>query len=139
MKPATPPISIAANFLCDTVSTCKQHRPIYTYRLARLGAEERCEFVRVLVVQLDQLSEQLLPLLNRSVPPRREGLLCSSDGIVQVLLAGDWHVPELLACGRVDAAVDLVGATLLAIDHVVELLKVEGGNFAWRHDCGCGM
>lgn len=31
--------------------------------------------------------------------------------------------------------VDVVGAALLAVYNVVELLEIERGNLSWRHDC----
>jgi len=103
--------------------------------LAGLLAEQRDELVMVGLEALGDLSEELLALLNGSVSPCWEGLLCSCNSIVQVLLAGNWDVPKLLAGGRVDSTVDLVRATLLAVYDVVELLEVEGGDFSWRHGC----
>jgi hypothetical protein len=32
---------------------------------------------------------------------------------------------------------DVVGAALLSVDNVVELLEVKGGDLAWRHDFNC--
>lgn len=87
--------------------------------------------------ELSNLVERLLPLLNGGVSPCWECLLCGLDSVVQVLLASNWHIPQLLAGCRVDAVVDLVGAALLAVDNVVELLEVESGHFSWRHGGGC--
>jgi hypothetical protein len=106
------------------------------YGLARLLAEQVCELIHVLAEELNELSEELLALLDGGVPPGGEGLLCGGDSIVQVLVAANWHIPEFLTSGRVDAVVDLVRATLLAIDDVVELLEVESGDLSRRHVCG---
>lgn len=89
----------------------------------------------MLLEKADQLAKQLLALLGGSSPPRREGLLCSSNSIVQVLGAGNGDIPQLLASGRVDTVVDLVRATVLAVDDVVELLEVESRDLSGRHDC----
>lgn len=45
--------------------------------------------------------EELLPLLERSVPVLLERLLCGHNSIVDILLGGDWQIPELLAGRRV--------------------------------------
>lgn len=135
MKPATPPTSMAANFLCKGVSTAQCNFRWFTYGLARLLAKERDKVVLVLLEEGNQLSKELLALLGRCSLPRREGLLRSSDGIVQVLGAGDGDIPQLLASGGVDAVVDLVRATVLAVDDVVELLEIERRDLSWRHDC----
>ena len=49
------------------------------------------------------------------------------------LLGANWHIPELLAGGGVHTMMDVVAATRLAINGVVEGLKVEGGDFGGRH------
>lgn len=79
----------------------------------------------VLLEQLRDLANKLLPLLNRGISPCGEGLLSGSNGVVQVLLGCNRDIPKLLASGRVDATMDLVGAALLAVDDVVELLEIE--------------
>jgi hypothetical protein len=127
---------MAANFLCKGVSAAQCDINWFTYGLARLLAQERDEVVLVLLEEADQLSEELLALLGRCGLPRGEGLLRSSDGIVQVLGAGDGDIPQLLASGGVDTVVDLVRATVLAVDDVVELLEIEGRDLSRRHNCG---
>lgn len=92
----------------------------------------------MLLEGLDELSQQLLPLVKRGSFPCGEGLLCGGNGVVEVLVARNGDVPELLASCRVDAVVDLVGAALLAVDDVVELVEVERGHLSGRHDCGSG-
>jgi len=104
------------------------------YRLARLLAKQICEIICVLLKETNELAEELLPLLNRCVPPCWERLLCSGDSVVQVLVASNGNVPKLLTSRRVDTVVDLVRATLLAVDDVVELLEVDTGNLSGRHD-----
>jgi len=90
----------------------------------------------VLLEEADQLAKKLLALLDWCSFPRREGLLCGGNSIVQVLIAANWHIPELLASGGVDTVVDLVRATLLTVDDVVELLEIESGDLSRRHVCG---
>ncbi len=94
----------------------------------------------MLFVGFCELFQVLSPLLKRRVPPRDERLLCGCNSIVQVVLAGNGDVPQLLPCSGVDTMVDLVRTTLLAVDNIVKLVKLERGNFSWRHICDlyCG-
>lgn len=105
-----------------------------TYGLAGLLAQQSDEVILVLLEEANQLTKELLALRDGCGFPLGEGLLRSSDSIVQVLCAANGDIPQLLASGGIDAMVDLVGATVLAVDDVVELLEVESGNLSGRHD-----
>lgn len=98
-------------------------------RLARLLAEQRDEFLGMLAEEVGEFQQQLLSLLEWRVPPSRECLLSSHDGIVEVLVGRNWDVPKLLAGSRVHAMVDILATSLLAIDGVVKLLEIQGRNF----------
>jgi hypothetical protein len=135
MNPATPPISIAANFLCGTVRfNCNFRVRSVTYGLARLLAQQRGELVGVLCESVGELQQKLLPLLNGGVSPGGERLLGGSDSVVEVLFGSNGDVPELRACCGVHAMVNVIAAALLAVDDVVKLVELEGGDLGWRHD-----
>ena len=125
MKPATQPTSMAANFLCKGVSTAQCNFRWFTYGLARLLAKERDEVVLVLLEEGNQLSKELLALLDRHISELLVGLFGALDGSVNVLLRGNGHGPELLAGGRVDTVVLLVAADLLAGDGVGERVPLD--------------
>ena len=48
--------------------------------------------------------------------------------IVDVLLRGDWQVPQLLRGRWVDSIMDILGCPLLTIDDVEELSEVDCGD-----------
>lgn len=96
-----------------------------TYGLASLLAEQVDHLLRVLVPDIAVLQEELLALLNRHVSELLEGLGGALDGSVDILLGGDGHRPELLACGRVDTVVLVLGVDLLAGDGVGEGVPLD--------------
>lgn len=117
---------MAANFLCEIIRTTTPYTwSVATYWLSGLLAEQGSELLGMLLEKLCNLSKKLLPLLNWGISPCWECFLRSGDSVVHILLSGNGNIPEFLSGSGVDTTVDLVRATLLAIDNVVELLEVE--------------
>lgn len=85
-------------------------------------------------VEVLELDEQLLPLLNGHEAELLVGPLGRHDGVVDILLGAHGDGPQLLASGGVHTVVLLLGWALLAVDDVVELVKLDAGNFGGRHD-----
>lgn len=88
----------------------------------------------MLHVELLELDEKLLPLLNGHIAVLLKGTLGRDDGVVDILLSAHGNGPQLLARSRVHAIMLLLGRARLAVDDVVELVKLDGGNFGGRHD-----
>lgn len=88
-------------------------------------AKKLNEIVAVSFETLHELTEEFFPLLDWRVSPFGEGLSCSYYGVIQILVAGNGDVPELLARSRIDAMMDLIGAAWLAVDNIVKLLEIE--------------
>lgn len=55
-----------------------------------------------------------------------------THGIVDVLLRRDGHIPELLTAGGVDTIVDVLAASRLAVNDVVERVPLNVDNFGGR-------
>lgn len=96
-----------------------------THGLAGLLAEEVGHLLGVLGPLVAELLEKLLALLNGDESVGLEGLGGALDSIVDVLLVGNGHSPELLASGRVDTVVLVLGIAGLAGDDVGEGVPLD--------------
>ena len=101
--------------------------------LARLSGQQIRHLIFGHAPELDESEQTLPPLLDRGVLPRLEGSLCGLDGIVQIVLVGDWDIPELLLCCGVDAMVDGLAGSLFPVYDVVELVVLERCHLGGRH------
>jgi len=99
------------------------------FGLATLGLHKLGEFLLVPTIQVHVLLDQLLALLEGGLRPRGEGLVGSLHSFLDIVLAGNWDIPELLLGGGVDTIVLLLGADVLAIDNVVEGAEIDIGCF----------
>jgi len=96
-----------------------------TYRLASLLAEEVGHLLGVLDPEVAELHEQLLALLDGHEAEGLVGLGGSLDGVVDILLVGNGHRPELLAGDGVDAVVLGLGVARLTGDDVLEGIPLD--------------
>lgn len=116
---------------------------VSTYRLASLLAEEVDHLLGVLNPYVAVLLEKLLALLNGQKPEGLEGLGGALDSSVDILLGGNGDGPELLAGGRVNTVVLVLGVDLLAGDGVGEGVPLDRhfGCVVWfseGYGGGCG-
>ena len=65
-----------------------------------------------------------------------EGICCSDNSFVYILLCRNRDIPVGLFRGRVDAVGLLLRAAILTVDDIAVRLKVDGGDFGRRHCCG---
>ena len=98
---------------------------VETHGLASLLAQEVDHLLGVLGPHIAVLLEELLALLNGHESEGLEGLEGALDGGVDILLGGNGDGPELLASGRVDAVVLVLGVDLLAGDGVGEGVPLD--------------
>ena len=96
-----------------------------TYRLSSLLAEQIDHLLSVLGPDIAVLLEELLALLNGHESEGLEGLGGAFDGGVDILLRSNGNRPELLASGRVNTVVLVLGVDLLAGDGVGEGVPLD--------------
>lgn len=109
-------VSIGSDITCSTA---------LAYGLASLLAQQVDHLLGVLGPHVAVLLEELLALLNGHVSEGLEGLGGALDSGVDILLRGNGHGPELLASGRVDTVVLVLGVDLLAGDGVGEGVPLD--------------
>ena len=103
-------------------------RTALAYGLAGLLTEQVDHLLGVLVPHIAVFLEELLALLNGHESESLKGLGGALDGSVDILLRGNGHRPELLASGRVNTVVLVLGVDLLAGNGVGEGVPLD------RHD-----
>ena len=105
-----------------------------THRLASLLAQEVGHLLGILLPKVAELHELLLALLDGHETEGLVGLGGSLNGIVDILLVGNGHSPELLAGDGVDTVVLGLGVAALAGDDVLEGVPLD------RHgECDVGV
>ena len=104
-----------------------------TYGLASLLAEQVDHLLGVLGPDVTVLLEELLALLNGNESRGLESLGGALDSSINILLGSNGHSPKLLASGRVNTMVLVLGVDLLAGDGVGERVPLDrhDGRFIW--------
>ena len=98
---------------------------VVTHGLAGLLAEEVGHLLGVLDPDVAELLELLLALIDRNETEGLVGLGGGLDGLVDILLVGNGHRPELLAGDGVDTVVLGLGVAQLAGDDVLERVPLD--------------
>lgn len=91
--------------------------------LSSLLAHESRKLLLVFGVEINEFVHVFLSLLNWCLRPALECLQRRLDRIVNILLIGDWYIPQLLLGGGIDTIVNVLAADILAIDDIEEIRK----------------